>query len=120
MPPVARPISDFEPRERIVLVPHTTRRFSCRSGLAISPDDRTLAFVADLGAGTFSVWTLPLDTPGKPAPAVESARLFLDQLGYLQRWVEEQAKFPTPENKAEALSRIAQARSIYEKLAERN
>jgi len=49
---VVRPISDFEPRERIVPIPHTTRRFACRSGLAISPDARTLAFVADLGAGT--------------------------------------------------------------------
>ena len=85
MPPVTRPISDFEPRERIVLVPHTTRRFSCRSGLAISPDDRTLAFVADLGAGTFSAWTLPLDTPGKPSPALGVDGAALRSLSWSKR-----------------------------------
>ncbi|MHB8630751.1 MAG: TolB-like translocation protein, partial [Candidatus Limnocylindria bacterium] len=67
---MVRPISDFEPRERIALVPHTTRRFSCRSALAISPDISTLAFIADLGAGTFSAWTLPLTKAGKPSPAL--------------------------------------------------
>jgi dipeptidyl aminopeptidase/acylaminoacyl peptidase len=67
---VHRPISDFEPRQRIVPIPHTTRRFSCRSGLAISPDARTLAFIADLGAGTYSAWTLPLASAGQPAPAL--------------------------------------------------
>jgi dipeptidyl aminopeptidase/acylaminoacyl peptidase len=74
---VKRPISDFEPRERIVPVPHTTRRFSCRSALAISPDNGTLAFIADLGAGTYSAWTLPLIKLGKPSPAlgVEGAAL---------------------------------------------
>jgi dipeptidyl aminopeptidase/acylaminoacyl peptidase len=74
---VVRPISDFEPRERIVAIPHTTRRFSCRSALAISPDNGTLAFVADLGAGTFSAWTLPLTRAGEPSPAlgVEGAAL---------------------------------------------
>src|SRR5256714_13885452 len=65
-----RPISDFEPRERIVPIPHTTRRFSCRSGLAISPDNGTLAFIADLGAGTYSAWAPPPTKPGKPAPAL--------------------------------------------------
>ncbi len=58
-----------------------------------------------------------LDMPGRPALARESARLFLDQLGYLQRWAERQARFPTPENRAEVLSRIVQARGVYEKLA---
>lgn len=57
-----------------------------------------------------------LDMPGRPAQAGESARLFLDQLRYLQRWAEQQAKFPTQQNKAEALARIAKARGIYEKL----
>lgn len=72
-----RPISDFEPRERIAPIPHTTRRFSCRSALALSPDARTLAFIADLGAGTYSAWTLPLHKAGKPTPAlgVEDAAL---------------------------------------------
>ena len=65
-----RPISDFEPRERIVPIPHTTRRFSCRSALAISPDARTLAFIGDLGAGTYSAWTLQLNKAGKPSPAL--------------------------------------------------
>ena len=67
---MVRPISDFEPRERIVPIPHTTRRFSCRSALAISPDNGTLAFIADLGAGTYSAWTSPLTKPGKPSPAL--------------------------------------------------
>lgn len=72
-----RPIADFEPRERIVPIPHTTRRFSCRSALALSPDARTLAFLGDLGAGTYSAWTLPLNRAGKPSPAlgVEGAAL---------------------------------------------
>jgi len=70
MPAVPRPISDFEPRERIAPIPHTTRRFACRSALAISPDNGTLAFIADLGAGTYSAWTMPLAKPGKPSPAL--------------------------------------------------
>ena len=65
-----RPISDFEPRERIAPIPHTTRRFACRSALAISPDNGTLAFIADLSAGTYSAWTMPLAKPGKPSPAL--------------------------------------------------
>ena len=67
---MVRPMSDFEPRERIAPIPHTTRRFSCRSALAISPDNTTLAFIADLGAGTYSAWTLPLTKPGTPSPAL--------------------------------------------------
>ena len=65
-----RSIADFEPRERLLPMPHTTRRFACRSALAIAPDARTLAFIADLGAGTYSAWTLSLTKPGKPAPAL--------------------------------------------------
>jgi hypothetical protein len=61
-----------------------------------------------------------LEMPGRPAPSADSAQLFLDQLGYLQRWVEGEAKFPTPENKAEALVRIESARAIYRKLAAQN
>jgi dipeptidyl aminopeptidase/acylaminoacyl peptidase len=74
---VVRPISDFEPRERIAAIPHTTRRFACRSALAIAPDNSALAFIADLGAGTYSAWTLPLSKPGRPTPAlgVEGAAL---------------------------------------------
>jgi len=70
VPHPPRPIRDFEPRERIAPIPHTTRRFSCRSALAISPDNSTLAFIADLGAGTYAAWTLPLNKPGKPSPAL--------------------------------------------------
>jgi hypothetical protein len=58
-----------------------------------------------------------LDMPGRPAPAAESARLLLDQLGYFERWVEKTANFPTPENRKEALSYVAQAKAIYNKVA---
>jgi dipeptidyl aminopeptidase/acylaminoacyl peptidase len=54
-----RPLSDFHPRDRLASVPHTTRRFACRSALALSPDARTLAVVSDQGAGTYEAWTLP-------------------------------------------------------------
>ena len=80
-----RPISDFEPHERIVPIPHTTRRFACRSGLAISPDARTLAFIADLGAGTYSAWTLPLNKPGKPSPALGVDGAALRSLAWSKR-----------------------------------
>lgn len=66
---MARPLSDFGTRERIALVPHTTRRYACRSALALSPDGRALAFAGDLGAGTYSAWILPLGGAGKPAVA---------------------------------------------------
>ena len=39
-------------------MPHTTRRFACRSALALSPDGRTLAVVSDQGAGTYEAWTV--------------------------------------------------------------
>ena len=60
-----------------------------------------------------------IDMPGRPAPAAESARLFLDQLTYLQRWAESEAHFPTADNKKEALSLIARAQAIYQGLTER-
>ena len=53
-----RRLSDFHPRERLASVPHTTRRFACRSALALSPDGRTLAVVSDQGAGTYEAWTV--------------------------------------------------------------
>ena len=56
---MARPLSDFQPRERLAGVPHTTRRFACRSALALSPDGGTLAVVSDQGAGTYEAFTLP-------------------------------------------------------------
>jgi dipeptidyl aminopeptidase/acylaminoacyl peptidase len=64
-----RPLSDFDPRERLAAVPHTTRRFACRSVLALAPDAQTLAVVSDQGAGTFEAWTLPA-TGGKPQRAI--------------------------------------------------
>jgi dipeptidyl aminopeptidase/acylaminoacyl peptidase len=85
MPLVVRPISDFEPRERIAPIPHTTRRFSCRSALAISPDNGTLAFIADLGAGTYSAWTLPLTKPGTPSPALGVDGAALRSLSWSKR-----------------------------------
>ena len=80
-----RPISDFEPRQRIAPIPHTTRRFSCRSALAISPDNTALAFIADLGAGTYSAWTLPLTKPGKPSPALGVDGAALRSLSWSKR-----------------------------------
>ena len=68
MPP-HRPLSDFHPRERLAGVPHTTRRFACRSALALSPDARTLAVVSDQGAGTYEAWTVPA-TGGRPQRAI--------------------------------------------------
>ena len=56
-----------------------------------------------------------LDMPGHPADASESAKLFLDQLDYLERWAQT-ANFPSAANRAEALARIAQAQGIYQKL----
>lgn len=82
---MARPISDFEPRERIVPIPHTTRRFSCRSALAIAPDNSALAFIGDLGAGTYSAWTLPLAKPGKPSPALGVDGAALRSLSWSKR-----------------------------------
>ena len=64
-----RPLSDFHPRERLAGVPHTTRRFACRSTLALSPDAETLAVVSDQGAGTYEAWTLPA-LGGKPQRAI--------------------------------------------------
>jgi dipeptidyl aminopeptidase/acylaminoacyl peptidase len=64
-----RPLSDFHPRERLASVPHTTRRFACRSALALSPDARTLAVVSDQSAGTYEAWTLPA-AGGTPQRAV--------------------------------------------------
>jgi dipeptidyl aminopeptidase/acylaminoacyl peptidase len=64
-----RPLSDFHPRERLAGVPHTTRRFACRSALALSPHGETLAIVSDQGAGTYEAWTLAA-TGGNPQRAI--------------------------------------------------
>ena len=64
-----RPLGDFHPRERLASVPHTTRRFACRSALALSADGRWLAVVSDQGEGAYEAWTLPA-TGGKPQRAI--------------------------------------------------
>jgi len=56
-----------------------------------------------------------LDMPGRPALAAESARLFLDQLDYLERWAD-QANFPIEANRRETLDLVRQAREIYQRL----
>src|SRR2546430_1941368 len=48
--PSGRPLADFRVRERLAAVPHTTRRFACRSVVALSPDARVAAFISDRGA----------------------------------------------------------------------
>src|SRR5689334_341160 len=57
------------PRERLAGVPHTTRRFACRSALALAPDGSQLAVVSDQGAGTYEAFTLP-PTGGTPQKAM--------------------------------------------------
>ena len=53
-----RPLSDFQPHERLAGVPHTTRRFACRSALALTHDRHALAVASDQGGGTYEAWTL--------------------------------------------------------------
>jgi hypothetical protein len=57
-----------------------------------------------------------LDMPGRPVPAAGSAKLFLEQLGYFEEWVNTKAYFPTPANRDEALRLFAQARAVYRKV----
>ena len=64
-----RPVSDFMPRERLAGVPHTTRRFACRSALALAPDGSQLAIASDQGAGMYEAFTLP-PTGGTPQRAM--------------------------------------------------
>jgi len=59
-----------------------------------------------------------LDMPGRPAPAAESALLFLDQLTYLKKWADG-ANFPTPDNRQETLALIGKAEAVYGGLVER-
>ena len=57
------------PRERLAVVPHTTRRFSCRSALALAADGSQLAIASDQGAGTYEAFTLS-PTGGTPQKAM--------------------------------------------------
>jgi dipeptidyl aminopeptidase/acylaminoacyl peptidase len=65
-----RPLADFRPGERLAAVPHTTRRFACRSALAISPDARQIAFISDQGSGTFEAFSVSV-TGGTPVRVLE-------------------------------------------------
>ena len=57
-----------------------------------------------------------LEMTGRPADARESAGVLLEQLSYMERWAEERAKFPTVENRREALELLGKARAKYEGL----
>ena len=57
-----------------------------------------------------------LEMAGRPADARESAGVLLEQLSYMERWAEERARFPTAENKREALALLGKARAKYEGL----
>jgi dipeptidyl aminopeptidase/acylaminoacyl peptidase len=69
---VPRPLSDFQPRERLAGVPHTTRRFACRSALALAAHGDQLAVASDQGSGMYEAFTLP-PTGGTPRRAFEIA-----------------------------------------------
>jgi hypothetical protein len=53
--------------------------------------------------------------PGHPAPAADAARLFLEQLGYLEQWIGKQ-EMPD-DDRRKALDLVGQARAIYQRLA---
>ena len=65
-----RPLADFQARERLAIVPHTTRRYACRSALALSPDARQIAFISDQGSGTFEAFIVPV-TGGTPTRVMD-------------------------------------------------
>lgn len=60
-----------------------------------------------------------LEADGRPAPAAESAALFLEQLAFLRKWAETEARFPAPSAKAEALGYISKAEAVYRGLQNR-
>ncbi|MBM3727142.1 MAG: hypothetical protein FJW40_17180 [Acidobacteria bacterium] len=60
-----------------------------------------------------------LSMAGRPARAVESARILLEQLGYLEEFVRSKAKMPGEGERQAALGEIARARKIYEGLLAR-
>lgn len=64
-----RPFADFMPSEQIRQMAHTTRRYSGPSALAISPDNKALAYVSDR-SGTYCAWTLPTAGVGSPSLAL--------------------------------------------------
>jgi hypothetical protein len=59
-----------------------------------------------------------LSRPGRPGAAVTSARLFLEQLGDLERWLDQEAHLPTPADRLEALALIDRAAAVYRRLAD--
>jgi len=58
-----------------------------------------------------------LARPGRPAAAATSARLFLEQLGDLERWLDREAHLPTPADRVEAQALIDRAVAVYRRLA---
>ncbi len=60
-----------------------------------------------------------LNASGRIKGAEVSAQLFLEQLVFLERWAEREARFPSPGNKEDVMKAIARARSIYERMGER-
>jgi hypothetical protein len=52
------------------------------------------------------------------APAGESAKLFLEQLDYFQRWAERDARFPSSQAREEAFGHIRNAQALYRKLSD--
>ena len=55
-----------------------------------------------------------LDVGGRPADAAASARLFLEQLGYLERWIVDEASLPGRTERAAAIDLVRRARAVYE------
>jgi len=64
---MTRPVADFQPTELVRRLDRTVRRYSLVSALALSPDQRTLAFVSDRG-GTYAVWGITLREAPSAAP----------------------------------------------------
>jgi hypothetical protein len=57
-----------------------------------------------------------LEIPGTHPPSAKAAGLFLEQLGYLERWLRENANLPDEASRREALGYIEKAKAIYTRL----
>ena len=58
-----------------------------------------------------------IEARGRPPGAARAARLFLEQLGHLERWMATEARVPLPENRAEARRLVSRASAIYRSIA---
>jgi hypothetical protein len=58
-----------------------------------------------------------LAMPGRPPRATASAEILLEQLATLELWVRDTARFPSDDNRGEALGHIARARTFYQAAA---